>query len=222
MTATESAGRKRGCVEMILKERIYLDMNYYSWLTIISCLVINCCSTIHASNTNAEISSHISNSHIDNRFAARIAIVDVQSILEHSAAIQSIRKYVDQISKKIRQDLSKKDMELKEIDNLLMGKRNSVSESAFEQEVNDFHKKVNIAQKEIQDRKIRLEQAHAEGIGKVQETIIKIINDLAEKHNLDLVIPSTQVLFAKNTLNITQEVIVELNNKLKHITINYE
>ncbi|WP_425363823.1 OmpH family outer membrane protein [Candidatus Tisiphia endosymbiont of Hybos culiciformis] len=162
------------------------------------------------------------NSHIDNRFVARIAIVDVQSILEHSAAIQSIRKYVDQISKKIRQDLSRKDMELKEIDNLLMGKRNSVSEVAFEQEVNDFHKKVNIAQKEIQDRKVHLEQAHAEGIGKVQETIIKIINDLAEKHNLDLVIPSTQVLFAKNTLNITQEVIVELNNKLKHVTIKYE
>ncbi len=207
-------------------------MKHYSWLTIISCLVINYCSTIHASNTNVEnrnvdsslmIRSHKgNNSHIDNRFVARIAIVDVQSILEHSAAIQSIRKYVDQISKKIRQDLSRKDMELKEIDNLLMGKRNSVSEVAFEQEVNDFHKKVNIAQKEIQDRKVHLEQAHAEGIGKVQETIIKIINDLAEKHNLDLVIPSTQVLFAKNTLNITQEVIVELNNKLKHVTIKYE
>lgn len=191
-------------------------MKHYIWLTIISCLVINYYSTIHASNRNVDSRS------IDNRFAARIAIVDVQSILEHSAAIQSIRKSVDQIGEKIRQDISKKDMEFKEIDNLLMGKRNSVSESAFEQEVNDFYKKVNIAQKELKDRKIHLEQAHAEGVGKVQKTIIKIINDLAEKYNLDLVIPNTQILFAKNTLNITQEVIAELNNKLKYITINYK
>ncbi|WP_250310722.1 OmpH/Skp family outer membrane protein [Rickettsia endosymbiont of Oedothorax gibbosus] len=186
-------------------------MKHYIWLTIISCLVINYGSTIYASDTN-----------VGNRFDAKIAIVDVQSVLEHSAAIQSIRKAVEQIGKQIRQDLSKKDIELKKIDNLLMEKRNSVSESAFEQEVNAFNKKVNIAQKEIQDRKARLEQSHAEGIGKVQETIIKIINDLAEKHNLDLVIPNTQILFAKNTLNITQEVIAELNNQLKHVIIKYE
>ncbi|MDR0329465.1 MAG: OmpH family outer membrane protein [Rickettsia sp.] len=183
----------------------------HSWLTIIFCLIINCYSTIHASNTN-----------IENRFATRIAIVDIHSILEHSVAIQSIRKSVDQISEKIRQDLSKKDGELKEIENLLMGKRNSLSESAFEQEFSLFEKEINIAQKEIRDRKVRLEQAHAEGIGKVQETITKIISVLAEKYNLDLVIPNTQILFAKNSLNITQEVIAELNNKLKHVTIKYE
>ncbi|MFU7500714.1 MAG: OmpH family outer membrane protein [Candidatus Tisiphia sp.] len=183
----------------------------HSWLTIIFCLIINSYSTIYASNTN-----------IANRFATKIAIVDIHSILEHSVAIQSIRKSVDQISEKIRQDLSKKDGELKEIENLLMGKRNSLSESAFEQEFSLFEKEINIAQKEIRDRKVRLEQAHAEGIGKVQEAITKIISALAEKYNLDLVIPSTQISFAKNSLNITQEVVAELNNKLKHVTIKYE
>ncbi|MCC8484096.1 MAG: OmpH family outer membrane protein [Rickettsia endosymbiont of Labidopullus appendiculatus] len=201
-------------------------MKHYIWLTIISCLVVNYYSNTHASNANVDsslmIRSHRGNSHIDNRFAARIAIVDIHSILEHSVAIQSIRKSADQIGKKIRQDLSKKDVELKGIDNLLMEKRNSLSESAFEQEVDAFNKKVNIVQKEIQDRKVRLEQAHSEGLGKVHETTIKIINDLAEKYNLDLVIPSTQILFSRNTLNITQEVIMELNNRLKHVTIKYE
>lgn len=184
---------------------------YYNWSTIIFCLIINSYSIIYASSTN-----------IENRFATKIAIVDIHSILEHSVAIQSIRKSVDQIGEKIRQDLSKKDGELKEIENLLMRKRNSLSESAFEQEFSLFEDKINIAQKEIRDRKVRLEQSHAEGIGKVQEAITKIISALAEKYNLDLVIPNTQILFAKNSLNITQEIIAELNNKLKHVTIKYE
>ncbi len=184
---------------------------YHSGLITLLYLLINCYSAVYASNTD-----------IKSKFIATVAIVDIHAILEHSIAIRSIRKSFNQISKKIHQDLVKEDAALKEIDNLLIAKRDSLSRSAFEQEVSSFNKKVNIVKKERQNKKNRLEQAHADGIGKVQETITQIINSLAEKYGINLVIPSTQILFAKNNLNITQEVIVQLNNKLKHVIIEYK
>lgn len=185
-------------------------MKHYR-LIILICLVINCYKTVYAANTD-----------IKTNFIAKIAVVDIQAILENSLAVQSIRKSVDILNKKIQQDVSQKEIEFKEEEALLMAQRNSLGELEFERRVNDFNQKVNSLQKDMHDKKRHLEHAHAEAIGKVQEVTNKIINDLATKDNIDLVIPTTHVLFAKNTLNITLTIITKLNNKLKYVKIDYQ
>jgi Skp family chaperone for outer membrane proteins len=185
------------------------NVKYFSYLTIIMCLIINCrIPVIYAADKQVE-----------NRFMARIAIVDIQTVLEYSLAIQSIRNTIDQMSKKIQQDMSKNEIELKKIEEALIAKRPSLSEEEFEQEVNNFNKKVSLIQTEMQRRKVALEHAHAQAIGKVQETTINVISDVSTKYNIDLVIPNTQVLFAQNALNITLEIIAELNDRLKSVKI---
>ena len=118
--------------------------------------------------------------------------------------------------------MSDKEVEFKKIESTLIEKRPSISEEEFQMEVLHFDEMVNLARKEIQDRKIHLDRAHAEAMGKVHETTLNIISDLAKKHNVDLVIPRAQILFAKSTLNMTLEVIDELNNKLKDVKVDYE
>ena len=179
-------------------------MKYFKFL-----LIVLCC--IKSLPTNAQ-----------NVFNAKIAIVDVQSILEHSFAMQSIRKSIDTISQNIQNDISKKELQLKKIEEELIKKREALSEAAFEKEVNEFNKKVSAAQKNIQDRKTRLEQAHAEAVSALHNVTIEIISTIAKKNNLNLVLPSSQVLFASNELNITPEVIQQLNTKLKDIKVDYK
>ena len=55
----------------------------------------------------------------------------------------------------------------------------------FVRQTNDFNNKVSIVQKDVQDIKRHLENAHAEAIGKVQEATTKIISELAGKYNID-------------------------------------
>lgn len=184
---------------------------YYNWLIAAICVILSFSVTTYASIPNNK-----------NKYLARIAIVDIQSVLEASIAIQSVRKSVDSISKKIQQDMLKKEMELKEIEGKLLEKRPTLSEDDFNKEVLNFNKKVNSVKKEIQERKIRLEQSHSEAIGKVQDVIIDIIGSSAKKHDIDVVMPNTQILFSRNTLNITNEIIQTLNNNLKHIEVAYE
>ncbi|WPY00560.1 OmpH family outer membrane protein [Candidatus Trichorickettsia mobilis] len=158
---------------------------------------------------------------VEHKFNTKIAVVDVQSILEHSVAMQNIRKSIDVISSKMQQDVTQKEIELKRIEEELIKKRSILNEEAFEKVVSDFNQKVSAAQKDMQNKKTRLEQAHAEAIRKVHDATITVISDLAKKYNFNLVLPSSQVLFVTNELNITHEVVELLNNKIKTIKVNF-
>lgn len=155
-------------------------------------------------------------------FDAKIAIVDIQYILENSLAIQSIRKDIERIGKEIEKDMLKKEAELKKLEEILIKKRDSLAEEEFNVEVNLFNTKVSHTQQDIQNKKTRLEQAHSKAVSKVYETTIEIITDLSKKKNFNLVIPTTQILYAKDNFNITSEVISQLNTKLKLVTVNYK
>ena len=185
-------------------------MKHYRLITILVCFTISFCTNTFAYNAN------------DDKFHVRVAVVDVQSILENSLAMQSIKESAYQVGQKIQQDISDKETEFKKLESTINAKRSSISEEEFEKEVLRFEKAVNLVKKKIQDRKMHLERAHAEAMAKVYETINNIISDLAGKHKVDLVIPRAHILFAKSTLDITLEVITELNNKLKTVKMKYE
>ncbi|MCX4079362.1 OmpH family outer membrane protein [Rickettsia rhipicephali] len=157
----------------------------------------------------------------EDNFKVRVAVADVQSILEGSIAIKDLRKKIEKLNHKIQEDIAAKEAEFKPLEEKLLNERSHLSETEFEHKVNEFNAKVSHVRKEIQIKKTKLEQAHAEAMSRVHEITITIISELAEKYNLNLVIPSAQVLYAKNNLNITSEVTFMLNERLKEVTINY-
>lgn len=184
-------------------------MKYYKWLIILFYITVNA-------------STQAATQRIKKDYVVRVAIVDIQATLESSLAIQTIRKTIDQINQEIHQSMTEKESEFKQKEEELLKKRSTMTEEKFEQEVSMFNKKVNGTLEDMKKKKARLERAHAEAAGKVHTTTINIINDLAKKNNINLVIPRTQVLFAKNNLLMTDEVILLLNNKLKYVKINYD
>ncbi|XVN41835.1 MAG: OmpH family outer membrane protein [Rickettsia endosymbiont of Argas persicus] len=157
----------------------------------------------------------------EDNFKVRVAIVDVQSILEGSIAIKDLRKKIEKLSQKNQDDIAMKEAEFKPMEEKLINERSSLNEEEFERKVNEFNAKVSEVRKEIQSKKAKLEQAHAEAMSKIHEATIAIISELAEKYNVNLVIPSAQILYAKNNLNITSEVTFMLNERLKEVQINY-
>lgn len=157
----------------------------------------------------------------EEKFKSKIAVVDVESIFEHSTSTQYIRKTINEISAKIQAEMSAKELNLKNIEGDLIKQRGILGEADFESKVAEFNKLVSESQKEMQIKKTSLEQAHGEAMAMVHQTIIDIIGDLAKKHDFNLVLPSSQVLFVDNELNITLEVISNLNSRLKTVEVNY-
>ncbi len=154
-------------------------------------------------------------------FNSKIAVVDVESILEHSLAIHHIKKTILKISDQIQQDFTEKEIELKSIEHDLIKRKNSINEQEFNLEVTEFNKKVSNVQQQMQYKKINLEQSHAKAMSIVHNKTIDIIGKLLTKYGFDIALPSTQVLFVKNDLNITLEVISELNQILPEVDVKY-
>ncbi len=195
---------------------------YYRFvLLVISVFVLASANFSYAAKKPSSKAASLPQSSTTSSFEVRVAIVDVQSILEHSAAIQSIRQSIEVISKNIQQEISKKETELKVVEEELVKKRSSLTQEAFDKEVAKFNKLVSEAQKNMQKKKSRLEQAHSEAVGRVHKATYSIISELSKKNKFNLVLPSSQVLFAKTELNITVEVIALLNERLQTIKVNY-
>ncbi|MES2215076.1 MAG: OmpH family outer membrane protein [Pseudomonadota bacterium] len=155
-------------------------------------------------------------------YQARIAIVDVQAILEKSLAVQSIRKTIEGVSEALHKEMLSREQELKQAEEVIIKKRGVIKEEEFDKEVTNFGKKVSDAQRIIQEKKAKLEQAHAEAMAKVHEATIGIIRGMSKEYGFNVALPNSNVLYATDDLNITAEVIAKLNSQLKSITVNYK
>ncbi|CAN0595641.1 unnamed protein product [Ectocarpus sp. 12 AP-2014] len=157
-----------------------------------------------------------------NEFDAKAAVVDVESILEHSKAIMHIKKSIHVISEQIQSELSAKEIKLKQAEAELIEKRGVLPKEEFDKLVADFNKRVSSTQQEMQNKKSALERAHGNAITQVHEKTISVISDLSKKYGFNIVFPSSQVLFVNNSLNITHEVISNLNERLQEVKVDYD
>lgn len=153
---------------------------------------------------------------------AKLAVVDVESILENSLAIANIKSSINALGESIQQELTEKEKEFKKREQELIELEKTLPKEKFDSLVAKFNQSINQAQKNFKVKKLALERAHSGAIEKVQKTIIVIIGELAKKYDFNTVLPSTNVLFIKNELNITSEVLSTLNARLVEVPVDYE
>lgn len=168
------------------------------------------------------VASSVPNSVLEDKFIARAAVVDVESILEHSTASAHLKKAINEISDLIQEEYITTKSELKNIEADLIARQASLPEEEFEKLVTEFNQKVSSAQKKMQYKKNALAQAHAEAHSEIHKNTIIVISELSKKYGFNIVLPGTQVLFVTNEMNITLEVISDLNKRLKTIELNYK
>ncbi|MFK7968510.1 MAG: OmpH family outer membrane protein [Rickettsiaceae bacterium] len=158
----------------------------------------------------------------DDCYIAKIAVVDIESVLENSLAITAIKKSINTLSQNIQDDISKQEKKLKIDEQKLLELQKTLSEEKFDSLVVKFNKDVSNTKKNMQLRKSALDQAYLEAIEEVHQKIIAIITELTKEHRLNMVLPSSQVLYVASELNVTFEVISKLNDSLNEVPINYQ
>ena len=66
-----------------------------------------------------------------------------------------------------------------------------------------------------------MKKAYANSIKKVNDMVIAIVNEIAEDKKLQLVLPSSQVLFFDESIDITNQVIKKLNKKISKMKVSF-
>ncbi|MBN9565542.1 MAG: OmpH family outer membrane protein [Alphaproteobacteria bacterium] len=166
--------------------------------------------------------------------ASNIAVVNTLEVLNQSIAFQEIQKKFSEHLQKDQSFVASIEKRLREADQLMTQElqrlnqaplSDSEKELASNRLIADRHaydREVAQLQEMLQKRKEYLDEVFGEAKTKVQKAVLMIIEGIAGKNKYDIVVNHAQVMYVVQNLEITTQVIQELNVTLPKLTINVE
>ena len=146
-------------------------------------------------------------------------IIDIQRISKDSTAAQSVRAQVEERRGKLRDEFAKLENELRTAEQELERQRGVLSADAFDEKRLAYERRVTDAQRKADSSRRQLDDAFQEALRKIQTAMLEVAADVAQKMNLDLVLPRSQVIFWAQNLDITDPVLQGLNAKLPSVKL---
>ena len=150
---------------------------------------------------------------------SRIAILNYQLIQKNSTAMVDIKTHIETRRKTYQEEISQQEKDLHADDQELVRQRTVLSAEAFALKRREFEAKVAQVQRQVQDRKRKLDRAFEYGMNQVQLVINEIILELSREKNFNLVLSRQQIIFVDDNLNISQDVIRILNERLPLVQV---
>jgi Skp family chaperone for outer membrane proteins len=152
--------------------------------------------------------------------APSIAIVDVQRVLGESAAGKSIQAQLETEGRKIRDQITKLDDELKNGENELKRQRSVMSADAFNEQAQGLQRRQAEAQRTVQDRRDAFTKGQNDAVNVVGDNIRDIVQQLAAERHIGMVLRKEVVMsIADKNMDVTDDVIHRLNEKLPSVVV---
>ncbi len=152
--------------------------------------------------------------------SVRIAVIDMQKILNESIAYQGVVEQFENIRRKQRNKMTKLEDEIRDSENNLFKQKNLISKEKYAEKVQELTKRIN----EVKDQKNKdvkkFELSFEKATSKIQAALIDVLSKIANKEKLDLVMAKSQVLLVGNSIDLTNVAVDELNKVLPKVSLN--
>ena len=149
-----------------------------------------------------------------------VAVVDVQRMLLESLAGQAIESQMQQFRLSFGEQIAQKEAELREKERLLAEQAAVVSPEVLAESRRQFEEEVVALQREVREQQLGVEQSYAEAIDTIRQTVIAILQDIVEQRGIDVVLPRSGYLVASRELDLTDDVLAELNSALPSLSLS--
>lgn len=150
-----------------------------------------------------------------------IATINIQAILTDSAAAKSAKSQIESKRTEYQNDLKKLTETLRKEEQAIKEQSSLLSPEAFEQKKKEFVAKANDAQKSQIDKSERLSAANNQALGTIQDAVSKIVQNIVKTKGAKVVIPTNNLLYATPDLDITKEVLAQLDKDLPSVKVNF-
>jgi outer membrane protein len=151
-----------------------------------------------------------------------IAVVNIQQVMRDSTAAKSVREQLESKQKAFQADITKKEETLQKEDQELAKQQSVLSKEAFAEKAKSFRAKATEVQKEVQAKKALLDSAFEHALNDIQKAVNEIISALAKEKGFVLAVPTSQVLYADDKLDVSKDVLERLNKKLPKLDVKFE
>ena len=144
----------------------------------------------------------------------KVGVVDMRKILNESTAYQGVVEQFEDIRRKQRNRMTKKEDELRDEENNLFKQKNIISKEAYSKKLKDLTNKVNLLKKKTNEEIKKYEITFEKATMKIQSSLVDVLAKIANDKQLDLVLAKDQVLLVGKDIDLTDESIGKLNEIL--------
>ena len=144
-----------------------------------------------------------------------IAYIDMDFIIKNSEIGRKTLNSINNLNEKNLNELKNKEKILKNLENDIISKKNIISKEDFDKEVLLFKEKANKFKEDQSKMSKKFNNYKKKELDSIISKISPIINAYMEKKSVKILLDSKNILVGRSNLNLTNEVIKEINEKIK-------
>ena len=148
-----------------------------------------------------------------------IAVIDVHKVTAESKAGKSLQEKVKQLKQKFDKEYAQKDSSIRDMDQKLAADQPKLKPEEFEKRRKELEKSLQAAQKEIGDKRMTYEKAVMGARNQLQTALMDVIKDMSDKNGYKLVVPNDLVILKSPELDVTDQVIKALDQKITDVQL---
>ena len=145
--------------------------------------------------------------------------VDFKYILKQSDAGKKAQNFLKNKLENGLKNIKNKEQKIQQEEIKIIEQKKILSPEEYKKKVADLRKKVSLLQKERAQILESVAKQRTKARNELLKNLNPIIRDYMNEKKIRMVIDKKSILLADENLNITQEIIAELNKKLKSINL---
>jgi Skp family chaperone for outer membrane proteins len=150
---------------------------------------------------------------------APVLVVDLQQVRANSTAVQRIRAQIETRRDAYEATLREIERDLQAEQRALLERRAEMSNDDYAAAVRALEARLTDAQRSMRQTKADLDRLYSSGMVEVDRAIAAIAEEIAVDRGAQLVLPKAGVLLVRNELEVTDTVLVRLNERLPDIAL---
>jgi Skp family chaperone for outer membrane proteins len=149
-----------------------------------------------------------------------VLVVDVQHLLRVSKAAKAVQQQLEAQRATYQKDFSKQEADLRASGGELQRQQAILSRDALEAKGKELQQKYAELEREVQSKRQVLLRGEGEARNRILDTMIQIVQEIGQERRATLVLPKDAVLMVAPDLDVTDEVLKRLDQRLPSLTVS--
>ena len=156
----------------------------------------------------------------ENVYGQNIAYANIDSVIKNSNVGKKIISYFSNKNNELIKDFKNKEKIFKEKEQSLKSQKNILDNNEYIKKVDEIKKEVNSFNIEHKKKINQIKTENDEVLKALMNEINKILKEFAETNNIDIIFSSNQMLIGKSKLDVSNDLLNIVNEKITNFKIN--
>ncbi len=145
----------------------------------------------------------------------KVSFINLDLLIKKTNIGKLILKDIEQLNEKNLENLKNKENELKSLEDEIKKKKNIISKEEFEKEIDQLRQNIKKFKNYKNKLVTEIENKKNNDFNEFFTKVNPIIQNYMENNSIDILLERKNVFMSKNSSDITERLIIEINNKFK-------